>query len=131
MSRVGALARSFGLWCVALVAVAALFVADAPHGGGPSARIARLESLVRCPSCEDLSVAQSDATSAIAVRHEIAADVRRGLSDDRILTSLEDVYGTSILLSPPTSGLGALLWIGPLAVGLAVVVGALRVARRR
>jgi cytochrome c-type biogenesis protein CcmH len=131
VNRLVALARSFTLWCVALVAVGALAVALAPRAAGDGARIARLESLVRCPSCEDLSVAQSNATAAIAVRHEIVADVRRGLSDNRILTSLEDVYGTSILLSPPTSGIGALLWIGPALVGIGVVASALRLARRR
>ena len=127
---VGAL-RSFTLFALALLAVATLALTLAPRAGGDAARIARLESLVRCPACEDLSVAQSDATSAIAVRHEIAADVARGLSDAQILTSLESAYGTSILLSPPTSGLGALLWVGPLLVALAVVAGAIRVARRR
>lgn len=127
---VGAL-RSFTLFALALLAVATLALTLAPRAGGDAARVARLESLVRCPACEDLSVAQSDATSAIAVRHEIAADVARGLSDAQILTSLESAYGTSILLSPPTSGLGALLWVGPLLVALAVVAGAIRVARRR
>ncbi|HET8989769.1 MAG TPA: cytochrome c-type biogenesis protein CcmH [Acidimicrobiales bacterium] len=131
MTRLGGAVRSFTLYALALVAVATLAVTLAPRAAGSAARVARLESLVRCPSCADLSVAQSDATSAIAVRHEIAADVARGLSDTEILTSLEAAYGTSILLSPPTSGLGALLWIGPLLVGLAVVAGAIRVARRR
>ncbi len=131
MSRLAGALRSFTLFALALVAVATLALTLAPRAGGDAARVARLESLVRCPACEDLSVAQSDATSAIAVRHEIAADVARGLSDARILTSLEAVYGTSILLSPPTSGLGVLLWVGPLLVALAVVGGAIRVARRR
>ncbi len=131
MSRLAALVRSAGLYALALAAVVALALALAPRATGATARVAHLESIVRCPSCEDLSVAQSDATSAIAVRHEIAADVARGLSDAAILTSLETAYGPSILLSPPTSGLGALLWVGPLLVALAVVAGAIRVARRR
>ncbi|HQU25582.1 MAG TPA: cytochrome c-type biogenesis protein CcmH [Acidimicrobiales bacterium] len=131
MSRLAGVGRSFTLFALALVAVAALALTLAPRAGGDAARVARLESLVRCPSCEDLSVAESTATSAIAVRHEIVADVARGLSDSAILTSLEAAYGPSILLSPPTSGLGALLWIGPLVVALAVVGGAIRVARRR
>jgi len=123
--------RSFTLWCVALVAVFALALVLTSHASGASSRIAHLESLVRCPACEDLSVAQSNATSAIAVRHEIAADVARGRSDTQILTSLESTYGTSILLSPPTSGLGVLLWVGPLVVVVVLVASALRLARRR
>ena len=125
------LLRSFALWCVALIAVAALAIALHPQNSGASARITHLESLVRCPSCEDLSVGQSNATSALAVRHEIATKVHEGQSDNQILTSLESVYGTSILLSPPTSGLGALLWIVPVLVVLLLVASAVRLARRR
>ncbi len=123
--------RSFSLWCVVLVAVAALAVALRPSASSAANRIAHLETLVRCPSCDDLSVAVSNATSAIAVRHEIAQKVHAGESDDKILTSLEDVYGTSILLSPPTSGLGVLLWIVPLLGVLLLIASALRLARRR
>ena len=123
--------KSFSVWCVALVAVAAIAVALNPHPSTQSARIAHLETLVRCPACHDLSVAESNATSAVAVRHEIAAKVKAGQSDNEILTSLESTYGTSILLSPPTSGLGVLLWVVPLA-GLGLLVGSsLRLARRR
>ncbi len=123
--------RSFRLWCVALVAVVTLVIATAPSVPTPVARIAHLESLVRCPACEDISVAQSNATAAIAIRHEIVGKVRRGQSDSQILTSLEATYGTSILLSPSTSGLGALLWIVPIAGLVIAVVTGLRLARRR
>ncbi len=123
--------RSFWLFAVALVAVVAWALAVSPHGATQGARIAHLESLVRCPSCEDLSVAQSNATSAVAVRHEIAREVRAGRSDTQILTSLEAVYGSGILLSPPTTGLGALLYLVPL-VGVATLVLVLaRLWRRR
>lgn len=123
--------RSFRFWGVALAAVVVLVVATAPSVPSTVTRIAHLESLVRCPACEDISVAQSNATAAIAVRHEIATRVRRGDSDTQILTSLEATYGTSILLSPPTSGLGALLWIVPIAGLVLVVVIGIRLARRR
>ncbi len=123
--------KSFTVWCVALVAVAAVAVTLNPHGSGRAARIAHLESLVRCPACHDLSVAESNATSAIAVRNEIAAAVKAGRSDNQILTSLEDSYGTSILLSPPTSGVGVLLWLIP-SLGLVLLVGsAVRLTRHR
>jgi cytochrome c-type biogenesis protein CcmH len=122
---------SFRLWALALVAVAAFALVSAPSAPSSVSRIAHLESLVKCPSCEDLSVAQSNATSAVAVRHEIAQKVHAGESDNQILTSLEAVYGTSILLSPPTSGIGALLWLGPLLVLAVVVIIGVRLARRR
>ncbi len=123
--------RSFRLWAIALVAVVGLALVAGPHASGNAARVAHLESLVRCPSCEDLSVAQSDATSAVAVRADIARAVARGLSDSQILTSLEDTYGPTILLSPPTTGIGALLWIVPVAALVALIGVVVRLFRRR
>jgi cytochrome c-type biogenesis protein CcmH len=122
--------RSFWLWAAAMVIVFAFALSLPATQSSAATRIAHLESLVKCPSCEDLSVAQSNATTAVAVRHEIAADVAAGKSDDQILTSIEDAYGPSILLSPPTSGLGVLLWVVPLAVVVALVVVGIRLRAR-
>jgi len=44
---------------------------------------------------------------------------------------LEATYGTSILLSPSTSGLGLLLWLVPIGAVVALVVAGVRLARRR
>jgi cytochrome c-type biogenesis protein CcmH len=123
--------RSFRLWALAFVCVVALALVVAPSGGSERGRIAHLETLVKCPSCDDLSVAQSNATSALAVRRDITTRVHEGQSDNRILTSLESTYGTSILLSPSTSGLGALLWLVPIGALIALMVAAFRLARRR
>jgi cytochrome c-type biogenesis protein CcmH len=123
--------RSFTLWSVSLVAVLALVLVTQGSTSSQQSRIARLETLVKCPACDDISVAQSNATSAIAVRHEITQRVMTGASDNAILTSLESRYGSSILLSPSTSGVGILLWAVPLAVVAAAVIAALRLARRR
>ena len=124
------LLRSFWLWVAALVVVFGVALLASPNQSSAASRVAHLESLVKCPSCEDLSVAQSNATTAVAVRHEIVADVAAGKSDNQILTSIQAAYGTSILLSPPTSGLGVLLWIVPLGVVLALIVVGLRLRRR-
>jgi cytochrome c-type biogenesis protein CcmH len=123
--------RSFALWCVVLVVVAVFTVVLSPQGSSESTRITHLETLVRCPACDDLSVAVSNATSAVAVRHEITNKVHEGQSDDKILTSLEAAYGTSILLSPPTSGLGVLLWVVPILGLLLLIASAIRLTRRR
>jgi cytochrome c-type biogenesis protein CcmH len=123
--------RSFGFWCAVLVIVAVFAVVLSPQGSSESTRIAHLETLVRCPACDDLSVAVSNATSAVAVRHEITTKVHEGQTDDKILTSLEAAYGTSILLSPPTSGLGILLWVVPILGLLLLIASAIRLTRRR
>jgi cytochrome c-type biogenesis protein CcmH len=123
--------RSFWLYLAALVAVVALVALVAPSASSRATRIAHLESLVRCPSCEDLSVAQSNATSSIAVRREIADRVAAGASDSQILTSLESTYGSTILLSPSTGGVGVLLWVVPVSAGALLVLLGWRLWRRR
>lgn len=80
-------------------------------------RAAAIEAQVRCPSCDDLSVAQSAASSAEAVRRQIAAEVARGETATAIENGLVAQYGPSILLSPPTSGVSALVWYVPAAAG--------------
>jgi cytochrome c-type biogenesis protein CcmH/NrfF len=123
--------RSFRLWFVALVCVVGVVLISAPGASSQQSRIQHLETLVKCPACEDNSVAQSNATSAVAVRHEIAQRVRAGASDSQILTSLEATYGTAVLLSPSTSGIGSLLWLAPVAALVAMLFAAVRLWRRR
>jgi cytochrome c-type biogenesis protein CcmH len=123
--------KSFRLWCLAFLCVLAVVLLEAPSTASTQGRIAHLESMVKCPACDDLSVAESNATSSIAVRNDIARRVHEGQSDTKILTSLEATYGTSILLSPSTSGLGLLLWIVPLAALMALLVAGVRLVRRR
>ncbi|MGB8196750.1 MAG: cytochrome c-type biogenesis protein CcmH [Acidimicrobiales bacterium] len=123
--------KSFRLWCLAFVCVLVVVLVEAPSTASTQGRIAHLESIVKCPACDDLSVAESNATSSIAVRDDIARRVHEGQSDTKILTSLEATYGTSILLSPSTSGLGLVLWLVPLAALVALLVAGIRLARRR
>jgi len=124
------LITSFWTWLAACVLVISAAFISAPITSSMDSRIAHLETLVKCPSCDDISVAVSNSTSAIAVRHEITASVKSGKTDTEILTSLENRYGTQILLSPSTSGIGTILWLGPLLVVLAIVFIGLRLRGR-
>ena len=122
--------RSFPVFAAVFVLFFALVVLARPSVDPIQARIDHLTHVVRCPSCEGLSVAQSNATSSLAIRHEIERKVRAGVSDSNILTSLQARYGQRILLSPSGRGVGVVLWLMPLAavVGGAFVV--IRVSRR-
>lgn len=110
-------------WAVLGCVVAVTLVIGARKPPPPTTRashIARLEATLRCPSCVDLSVAASDAPSAIAIRHYVASQVAAGRSDATIIAFLESRYGPSILLAPPKSGSGLAIW--GLPVGFVVVV---------
>jgi len=124
--------RGFGtVSAVALVVLAAVALsigsgvgrASTPTGAG---RAASLESRIRCPQCEDISVAQSQASSAIQARRQITSMLAAGSTDAQVEQSFVDRYGPSILLSPPATGLGALVWILPSA-GAALAIGAIGV----
>jgi cytochrome c-type biogenesis protein CcmH len=120
-----------------VLALAAVLVvaSGALDGAAPSRhdRIAQLEASIKCPSCEGLSVAQSNAPSAVAVRQRIVREVARGRSDVEIRDGLIATYGTTILLVPPKSGLTLVLWVGPLVVAMVggwVILRTLRRSRR-
>jgi cytochrome c-type biogenesis protein CcmH len=88
-----------------------------------SARAAAIEATVRCPSCTDISVAQSNASTAIGVRHQIQSMVAAGRSTGEIDQNLVSEYGESILLVPPDSGGIPLIWVIPAVLGACAVVG--------
>lgn len=85
-------------------------------------RAAVIETNVRCPACTDLSVAQSNSTTAIAVRHQIESMVAAGSSTADIDQTLVSEYGQTILLTPPDTGGVPLIWVIPLVLGVGAVV---------
>jgi cytochrome c-type biogenesis protein CcmH len=105
---------------VALVVGSGALTTSPPTAGQ---RAAALESGVRCPSCTDLSVAESNATTAIAVRHQIQSMVSAGRSTADIDQTLVSEYGPTILLVPPDAGGVPLIWIIPIVVGAGALAG--------
>ena len=99
----------------------------------PAQRAARIEANVRCPSCTDVSVAQSNESTALAVRHEILHMVEQGDTTAQIDRTLVAQYGQTILLVPPSTGGVALIWVLPIAMaaGALIVVGVLFARRSR
>jgi cytochrome c-type biogenesis protein CcmH/NrfF len=96
----------------------------------PAQRAAAIEAVVRCPSCIDVSVANSEETTALAVRHEIQRQVAQGRSTGQIEQTLVDQYGQTILLEPPGF---PFIWIVPIMLGAGAlgVIGVLFWRRSR
>lgn len=117
---------------VAGVAVVALVVAAGSESSddSPEARVERISAQLRCPTCQGLSVADSPASTARAIRDDVARRVAEGETDGEIKQAYVDRYGEWILLRPQSSGLGALLWAVPIAV-IAGAGAALALAFRR
>jgi len=117
-------------WLPVVVLVGVLVVAlgigaARSHGSrSVSARVAHVASEVRCPTCEGLSAAQSDAPASQAIRDQIRDKIDAGYSDKQILAYLVDRYGSDILIRPKGTGVSALVWALPVA-GLVLALGGL------
>jgi cytochrome c-type biogenesis protein CcmH len=111
---------------LALVLVGALFVGSRGQSGPPTEeqRIRRITSVVRCPTCRGLSVAQSDAPAAKAIDDEVRRRVEAGETDGQIKGYLVSRYSEDILLQPKSSGAGLVVWALPV-IGAVVAVGGL------
>ena len=116
-------ARRAAWVALALVLGVTLFLGSGRHTGArtPGQRAHHLAAELRCPTCRNLSVADSDAAAARAVRTEIDRRIAAHDSDAQIRAFLVSRYGDDILLTPPASGVGAFAWGLPVA---AVICGA-------
>jgi cytochrome c-type biogenesis protein CcmH len=123
--------RRWGAWiALAAVVVVALAVVLWPGGSqSPAARAHDLETQLKCPECQGLSVADSQAPTSRAIRSDIKRRIAAGQSDEHIRQAYVDNYGEEILLTPQDSGVSLLVWILPivvLALGATGIVFALR-----
>jgi len=95
----------------------------------PTDRVAALSAQLRCPVCQSESVWDSPSETARAIRLLIGDQVAEGRTDEEIRSFFVARYGEWILLDPPATGRGLVLWLIPAIV---LVVGSvLAVGRRR
>ena len=119
------------------VALAALVVfalvlgsrADGPASDGE--RVERLTEQLRCPVCDGLAVADSPSSTARAIASDVRSRVAAGESDDHIRAAYVAQYGDWILLEPPAGGIGALVWLLPVALVVGGTGAAAWTLRRR
>lgn len=79
-------------------------------------RTAEVASLLRCPVCQGLSVADSPSTMALDMKQQARDLLARGYSEEQILSYFEQSYGQFVLLKPKFRGAGVLVWLLPLFV---------------
>jgi cytochrome c-type biogenesis protein CcmH len=121
--------RSSWLVLGALVVALLSFGSVHPPPESRAARVQALESIIKCPVCNDVSIAQSDAAVARALRAKVVELVDSGRSNAEIERYVVGQFGPSELLRPQNP----LVWLLPAALlgvataGLAVVL----IRRRR
>jgi len=90
-------------------------------------RALALEQQIKCPVCRGQSVAESDSEASKAIRTDIQRRISDGESDAEIRNFYAKTLGPDILLRPPSSGFGGLVWVLPIA-GFVIAAAAIAFA---
>ena len=114
----GALRRWGPIVAMLVLLAGALVIGRGHPSETVTARAERIAEGIKCPTCQGLSVAQSKAGTARAIYAEIERRVRSGESDDSVRAYLVSRYGEEQLLRPEATGIGAVVWIVPVAGGV-------------
>ncbi len=92
-------------------------------------RFQQLTHQLRCPMCQNETLADSNAPIARDLRNQIFQMMQRGGSDEEIKQYLVARYSKFVLYDPPLTPGTWLLWFGPLLIllgGAGVVLVAIR-----
>ena len=91
-------------------------------------------SLVRCPVCQGMSVADSPSEMAVNMKGQVRELLARGYTEEQILRYFELSYGQFVLLRPKFEGVTAAVWIIPVLAllgGIAITFFSLRKLGRK
>lgn len=136
ISGTGTLRRRLaaGLLAASIAALAAGAAAkEAPEVGDDPAverHMMKLASELRCPKCQNVTIAESQSGISVDLRQEIRELIVKGMSDDEIKAYMVARYGDFVLYRPPVETKTIALWFGP-AVILAAGLLALYLALKR
>lgn len=93
-------------------------------------RFHRLTEELRCPKCQNQSIADSDAEIARDMRDRVATMIRDGRSNEEIVQFFVARYGDFVSYRPPVNERTAILWVGPVSLLILGGLGILLLARR-
>lgn len=120
-------------WLVLLALIAGSLAVSVVGDDGPRTTEERARSLnetIMCPTCDGQSVADSSAPAARSIRTEVARRIEAGQTDEQIRDYISGLFGEDLLLMPPSTGVGGIVWFLPVAV-FVLAVGGLVAAFRR
>ena len=120
-------------WLALGVVLVIALAIGATRSDGPQtldSHVRKVAAQIKCPTCQGLSAAESDAAASAAIRDEIRTRIQQGQSDSQIKAFLVSRFGPDILLNPPATGVSSLVWILPVAA-FVCALGGLSVAFRR
>ena len=124
-------ARLAGLFAVIVLVAAASPAPALARSSGLDEQVRAIASRLRCPVCQNESVADSPSELAAQMRALIRTKLEQGESPEAIVAYFASRYGEWILLDPPRQGLGWVLWTAPAVILVVGLAAAVRFIRRR
>lgn len=118
-----------GILLASAVALAVVAVRGSAPPGNLQDRVRSVASALRCPVCQNLSVADSPSRLATQMRATIGRELQAGRTAAQIREEFASAYGEWILMAPPKHGIDIAVWLAPLILlfgGLAIAVVAVR-----
>lgn len=92
----------------------------------------QITSELRCPKCQNQSIADSDAELSEDLRFIVYQKLKKGETKQQILSYMQDRYGDFVLYDPPVNKKTYILWFLPLFVFLIIVIALIaKVGKRR
>ncbi len=74
-------------------------------------RFHHLAKELRCPKCQNQSIADSDAPVALDLRAMLLSEIEQGKTDEQIMQSMVNRYGEFILYRPDIASKGGIVWL--------------------
>ncbi len=88
-------------------------------------RAQALNQSIMCPVCPGESIDQSQVALAAQMRGIVSEKLAAGWTDEQVRDFFVERYGPSVLLQPPTEGIGLAVWA---VASLGIMVGAVAFA---
>lgn len=88
-------------------------------------------SELRCPKCQNQSIADSDASLSEDLRFIVYQKLKAGESKQAILDYMQKRYGDFVLYDPPVSPKNYILWFMPVIVFLLIIIALVKKVGKR
>jgi cytochrome c-type biogenesis protein CcmH len=106
--------------------------APAAEDPGLEERVMAIAAQLRCPVCQNQTIAESDADLAKDLRGQIREQLQRGRGENDVVAYMTERYGDFVLWRPPFKSTTLVLWLGPALLVLLGLIGLFyRLARER
>lgn len=78
------------------------------------AAVRAIATQLRCPVCQSENILDSQSGTAKEMVEIVREQVAQGRQEAEIVAYFRDRYGDYVMLSPPASGFGSIVWATPL-----------------